>query len=129
MTDTSKLTILINDSIPRSDWQKFLVTNSYSSPFQSPEFFDLFNSVKNLSAIAIAIMKEKSIQALTVITIQKEHGIKGFFSRRASKLPRLINLDFVSFSFSIPGIPHGSKRGPIRRAFPDDHPFYKDGSD
>ena len=75
--------ILYNDSIPLSLWQEFLSVNPNATPFQSPEFYNLFNSVKTLSAEAIAIADSETIKALVVITLQKEPGIKGFFSRRA----------------------------------------------
>ncbi len=75
--------ILLNDSIPLSDWEELLLKNKHSTPFQSPEFYSLFNSVKNLSAHAIAVIDSGLINALAVVTIQKESGIKGYFSRRA----------------------------------------------
>ena len=75
--------ILLNKSIPVSKWKEFLSNNPYASPFQSPEFYNLFNSVKGLSAETIAISDSGSLKALAVVTIQKEFGIKGFFSRRA----------------------------------------------
>jgi serine/alanine adding enzyme len=73
---------LYNNAIPLSSWQKFLSTNPHASPFQSVEFFNLFNSVEGLSAEAIAITEGDSIKALAVITIQRELGIKSFFSKR-----------------------------------------------
>ncbi len=75
--------VLSNNNIPRVKWQEFLSENPYSSPFQSPEFYDIFNAVNNLSAEAIAIVNSDSIKALAVVTLQAEPGIKNYFSRRA----------------------------------------------
>jgi len=77
------LKVLYNDEIKHDQWEKLLSNNPYATPFQTPEFYDLFNAVKNLSAVAIAVVESESIKALAVITLQKEPGIKGFFSRRA----------------------------------------------
>ncbi|MCJ7448588.1 MAG: aminoacyltransferase [Bacteroidales bacterium] len=74
--------ILLNDSIPLRAWREFLSGNPYATPFQSPGFYNLFNSVKNLSAEAIAVTDSESIRALAVVTLQREPGIKGIFSRR-----------------------------------------------
>jgi len=74
--------ILFNDSIPCSKWEEFLNDNNYSTPFQSPEFYKLFNSVGTLAAEAIAVLDSELIKALVVITFQKEPGIKKYFSQR-----------------------------------------------
>lgn len=74
--------LLLNNSLPRPFWNEFSSNNEYSSPFQSPEFYDLFNSVKTLSADVIGVVSSGSIKALAVITLQKERGVKGYFSRR-----------------------------------------------
>ena len=75
--------ILINDSIPISVWQEFLSRNAHATPFQSPGFYELFNSVKDLSAQAVAVLDSGSLKALAVIAFQKESGVRGYFSDRA----------------------------------------------
>ncbi|HWY11248.1 MAG TPA: peptidoglycan bridge formation glycyltransferase FemA/FemB family protein [Bacteroidia bacterium] len=72
-----------NESISKSKWEKFLQENEHASPFQSFSFYDLFNSVPGLSANVYAIENNNKIEALCVVTMQKEKGIKGYFSRRA----------------------------------------------
>lgn len=74
--------VLFNDSIPRDSWSEFLNSNLHSTPFQSPEFYDFVSSVDNMIVEAVAISETASLKALAVITIQKENGIKGYFSRR-----------------------------------------------
>jgi len=74
--------VLINDSIPISAWHELLSRDPHATPFQSPEFYNLFNAVAGLSAQAIAISQTNKIIALAVVTIQKEPGLKGYFSRR-----------------------------------------------
>jgi len=75
--------ILLNDSIPITAWKDFLLRNKHSTPFQSYEFYCFVNSVRNLSAHAIAVIDSDLINALAVVTLQRECGLKGFFSRRA----------------------------------------------
>ena len=77
-----KVKVLINNDIDRSSWNKLLSESPFNSPFQSPEFYDLFNSVSKLSAIAIAIESSTEIKALCVCTIQREHGLSKLFKFR-----------------------------------------------
>ena len=75
--------LLKNDEIPEYKWHSFLSGNPYYSIFQSPYFYSFFNSISGNSAEVFAVEEFLEIKALCVITIQKEMGIKGFFSRRA----------------------------------------------
>ncbi len=75
--------ILYNEEIPVNSWEEFLQQNSHATPFQSYEFYKLFNSVSGLSAQSIAVCEEHKILSLVVITFQKEPDIKSFFSRRS----------------------------------------------
>ncbi len=75
--------VLLNDQIPINSWDTLVRTSPYSTPFQTIEFYRLFNSVPGLSATAIAITNSGLLLALAVVTLQKEQGIKGYFSRRA----------------------------------------------
>lgn len=75
---------LKNDKeINKEKWDVFLRENKFSSPFQTPEFYDFFNTVKGFSADVFSVEDEDKIQALVVVTIQKEKGLKSFFSKRA----------------------------------------------
>ena len=75
--------ILKEKDIDKKKWENLLSTNKFASPFQSVLFYDFFNSVPNLSAKVYAIEVEQELQALCVVTLQSEKGLKGFFSRRA----------------------------------------------
>lgn len=76
--------VVKNEEININKWADFLNSNQYSSPFQSHAFYTFFNSVEPNSAKAIAIEDEtQNIHALCVVILQKEKGIKGYFSRRA----------------------------------------------
>lgn len=75
--------LLKNNEIDRERWNIFLTENNYSTPFQSPAFFDFFNSVPNYSAEVFAMEENDELQALCLVTFQKESGIKEYFSRRA----------------------------------------------
>jgi serine/alanine adding enzyme len=74
--------VFLNDQIPLTSWEAIINTHPFASPFQTHAFYKLFNSVPGLSAIAIAIEDSELIKALAVITLQKENGLKGYFSRR-----------------------------------------------
>ena len=75
---------IVKDSeIDNSKWLEFLNSNGYASPFQSPEFYSLFNAVSLYRARVFAVENEERILALCVVTFQKQEGFVGFFSRRS----------------------------------------------
>lgn len=74
--------ILENLEISEEKWNSLISCSPYASAFQTPEFYRLFNTVPGLSAKVFAV-EEVDIKALCVVTLQKEPGIKGYFSRRA----------------------------------------------
>lgn len=72
----------INQSVSINKWQKLIKESSFSSPFQTPLFYDFFNSLDVFSADVFGVEEGEELTSLVVVTIQKEKGIKGFFSRR-----------------------------------------------
>ena len=74
--------LLTDDAIDRDKWNDFLKTSPYDSPFQTPAFYVLFNSVPGYAAQVFAIEVDHQLAALAVVTIQKEKGLKRFFSQR-----------------------------------------------
>ena len=75
---------LLKDSeIPLPQWKAFIRENNRSTPFQTPEYFNFFHSVSGMAARAFAVVDDEAIKSLTVVTYQKERGLKGYFSRRA----------------------------------------------
>jgi predicted N-acyltransferase len=72
----------IND-IKTDSWLDLLEKSNYSSPFQTPEFFEFFNSINGFGAEVFAIEEHGVLQALVLVTIQKEKGLKAFLSERA----------------------------------------------
>jgi lipid II:glycine glycyltransferase (peptidoglycan interpeptide bridge formation enzyme) len=75
--------ILIEHEINREKWTNFLLGNQYSSPFQSPEYYEFYNKVPNQTALVFAIQENNELKALCLVTLQKEKGFKRYFSRRA----------------------------------------------
>jgi len=75
--------ILIDDPLLIERWKEFAEGNPHSSPFQTPQFLELCNSVPGFRAKAIAVGNGCNLHALAVAVIQKEAGIRGYFSRRA----------------------------------------------
>jgi serine/alanine adding enzyme len=77
------LDLIKNDEILLEKWNSLLSQSSFSSAFQTHAFFDLINSVSGLSANVFAISELAELRALCVVTLQKEKGLEGYFSRRA----------------------------------------------
>lgn len=75
--------ILCNTNINRNEWDEFYRTNFYSSPFQSTDYYDFFNSVNGFSAEVYAVKADAEMKALCVVTFHIGKGIKGYFSKRA----------------------------------------------
>ncbi len=63
-------------------WIRLLSVSKYASPFQTPAFYDLLKKTDGFHAEVFALSMSGSIKVLAVVTIMKEPGIKGFFSRR-----------------------------------------------
>ena len=78
----NKIEILLNDEIPVSMWKEFLKQNPYATPFQTPEFYNAHKDVVGRSAIALALAESGTLLAIVVVTLQRESGLRGFFSRR-----------------------------------------------
>jgi len=74
--------VLIDNEVSKEQWESFYLSNFFSSPFQSHSFYSLFNSIEGLSANVFACEENNEIKALCVVTLQKEKGVKGYFSRR-----------------------------------------------
>jgi len=74
--------LLKNKELIKGEWLNLLEKSEYSSPFQTMNFYDFFNSVDGLIADVFAIEEGGEYKSLVVITIQKEEGIKGLFSKR-----------------------------------------------
>jgi len=71
----------IND-IKTEPWLDLIQKSDYSSPFQTPEFYNFFNALDDFSADVFAVEEGEKLNSLVVVTIQMGKGIKGFFSRR-----------------------------------------------
>jgi lipid II:glycine glycyltransferase (peptidoglycan interpeptide bridge formation enzyme) len=74
--------LLLNEEVQQKKWKELLTKSKFASPFQTPEYYKFFNSVEGFSADVFAIEKDNEYKVLVVVTIQKEKGIKGYFSRR-----------------------------------------------
>ncbi len=71
-----------NKEIVEEKWRKLLAESTFSTPFQTPEFYDFHNLTDGFSADVFAIEENNSYSSLVVVTIQKEAGLKGYFSKR-----------------------------------------------
>ena len=75
--------ILTSQQIDLEKWKSLVSENVFASPFQSPEYYSFFNSVPGMSARVFAVDGPGELLALCVVTMQKEKGVRGYFSRRA----------------------------------------------
>lgn len=75
--------VVTNNEISREEWEALISQSSYASAFQTAAFYELFNSIPGLSAEAYAIEESSDIKAICVVTLQKEEGLRGYFSKRA----------------------------------------------
>lgn len=73
----------ISEKINTEQWLNYSHNSRQNNAFQLPAFYNFINTVPGYKAIALAIEVSNEIEALCVVTIQKEKGIKGFFSTRA----------------------------------------------
>lgn len=74
--------LLINEQVDLQNWNYFIASSEYTTKFQTPEFYSFFNSLEGFSADVFAVLGGKEYIALVLVTIQKENGLKSFFSRR-----------------------------------------------
>jgi serine/alanine adding enzyme len=79
----NNMKILKNGEIDVESWQKLLIENQFASPFQSYEYYRFFNTISGLTSNVFALEENGELLTLCVVTLQKEGGIKGYFSRRA----------------------------------------------
>ena len=75
--------LLRNSDIKINKWNTLILKSPYSTPFQTHEFYKFYNSVPGLSAEVFAVEDSDDLKSLCVVTIQREEGIKAYFSRRA----------------------------------------------
>ncbi len=75
--------ILRDNDIPADRWLKLLEESQHATPFQTPEFYSLTNSVSGMSAYAFAVTANERLTALAVATVFAGRGPAGYLSRRA----------------------------------------------
>jgi serine/alanine adding enzyme len=76
------LELVRNKEVDRREWEFLLTNGDFSSPFQSAEFLDIYNSLPDFTAEVYAVREKEKLISLCVITIQHERGVKKYFSKR-----------------------------------------------
>jgi hypothetical protein len=74
--------IKTNSDVNRSLWRCLLDSSNFKSPFQTPEFYDLYNSLAEFSAEVFASENRGEYISLIVVTLHEERGFKRHFSKR-----------------------------------------------
>ncbi len=82
ISNPKRLKILTGKDISRTDWHRLIDESRFSSPFQTPEYFDFMKSCKGVDAEVFALEVSGDLKVLMIVSILKEKGMKGFFSRR-----------------------------------------------
>jgi serine/alanine adding enzyme len=73
-----------NPIVLSDNYQRFIDSNEYSSPFHSNKYAEILNyNSSNYSIVYSVENSDNEVLALTAVTIQKEKGLKSFFSKRA----------------------------------------------
>lgn len=72
-----------NKEISIDNWETLLQKSSNTSPFQTPGFYNSINQITGFSSEVFAVFDNGELTSLCVVTLQKEPGLKGFFSSRA----------------------------------------------
>jgi serine/alanine adding enzyme len=76
--------MLINYEIKESQQKNLLISSGYNSPFQSFEFLEFINLNDRYHADIFAIEDDNGVLVCSMlICLQKEEGLKAFFSKRA----------------------------------------------
>ena len=76
--------ILTYHEINQQQWQKLIERSPYATWFQTPEAYDLYNSVPGLKAFAYGVRRDDDLQIVAVGYItQEKNPIKQFFTSRA----------------------------------------------
>jgi len=76
------LKILIDQEIPEKEWRELIDCSTLATPYQTVDYFRFVNNGTDYVARAFAIEIDHKLVASCVVTLMKEPGIKGFFSRR-----------------------------------------------
>lgn len=93
--------ILVDDEIERFSWDSLLNHSQFSSPFQTPAYYSAIKGAGNSDSIVIALSTGSALKALVVVTLLRDAGIKGYFSRRGILFggPVLFNISSDELSF------------------------------
>lgn len=93
-----------NDEIPRHAWIELLRGNEYASPFQSPDFFTFHQEMNDIVGEVYAVEEKGVLMCLVVVSIQRELGVKSFFSRRAIIQGGPLLTDVISAKFLLAAV-------------------------
>lgn len=121
--------ILQYNQIPIEKWN-YLLAGSFASPFQTCDYFDLIGKIKGYDAAVFALSDSGEIKVLMVVTMIKETGLLGYFTRRGIVFggPIIYDVSFDELSFFLTEVVKRLKGNAIyletRNFF--DYSFYKD---
>lgn len=122
--------VLVNDEISKEKWIDIISKSSFSTPFQTHDFYTLFKQLSDYSVLAIAIEEEGALQCLINIIMLKEAGLKSYFTRRGIVYggPVLINNNRSALEFLLEHVKRRIKNKVIYTEIRNlnDYSYYKD---
>jgi serine/alanine adding enzyme len=71
-----------NSEIDNLKWNVLFQESSYASPFQNLLQYNFLNSIKGFAAEVFAVEEDNNYTSLVVLSIQREPGVKSYFTRR-----------------------------------------------
>lgn len=74
--------VLLTESICNKEWSELIVNGKYSSPFQTHQYSQFLQKTDGCDTIAFGLSVLSKLKAILIVTLLKESGIKGFFSKR-----------------------------------------------
>ncbi len=63
-------------------WAALIKGSSFTSPFQTPEYYDCLAGITGMDSFVLAAADISKYSALAVVTVFKQPGLTGYFSRR-----------------------------------------------
>jgi serine/alanine adding enzyme len=74
---------LENEELEILKWDELIQKSNYSSPFQTPDFYNFLNNNENTKGIVYAIEVNGKYQGVFVVALHFDKGLKGLISSRA----------------------------------------------
>ena len=81
----SETSFVINDSLKKEDWDRFVYHNPNGNVFQTPEMFEVYKKTRRYEPIFLSVVDESDniLAGLLAVVIKEFNGFIGSFSARS----------------------------------------------